>query len=254
MRITIERRNANRRARLHQHTTTTPLQVPAFRDVSFDARVAGCLKSLGYEHPLIPQSMYIFKQPSIGGAVEYVPPAPAPPAYSHNKVMKRDMLGAWLCAGMCTASHFLCTRAPCGHYSAHQDGAFLYTRPQSVVGLWWALEDCTKANGCLWAVPGSHRLGVHRRFKRRADGGSVGTVFEPPEPETWDLSAAVPLEIPAGDMVLIHSAVVHFSAANTSDKSRHAYSIHVVEGGKGVEYPADNWLQRPAGEPFPAVY
>jgi phytanoyl-CoA hydroxylase len=35
-----------------------------------------------------------------------------------------------------------------------QDGAFLYTRPQSVVGFWWALEDCTLHNGCLWAKPG----------------------------------------------------------------------------------------------------
>ncbi|RYG57123.1 phytanoyl-CoA dioxygenase family protein [archaeon] len=162
-----------------------------------------------------------------------------------------------MCVSLLRHAH--CTRASAcascavGECSAHQDGTFLYTRPQSVVGLWWALEDCTKTNGCLWAVPGSHKLGVHRRFKRKADG-SVGTEFEPPEPDTWDLSGAVPLEIPAGDMVLIHSAVVHFSAANTSDKSRHAYSIHVVEGGKGVEYPADNWLQRPAGVPFPAVY
>ena len=38
--------------------------------------------------------------------------------------------------------------------------------PQSVVGYWWALEDCTLSNGCLWAVPGSHRTVVKRRFKR----------------------------------------------------------------------------------------
>ena len=38
----------------------------------------------------------------------------------------------------------------------HQDGTFLYTEPQSVTGLWWALEDATLENGCLWAVPGSH--------------------------------------------------------------------------------------------------
>jgi len=34
-----------------------------------------------------------------------------------------------------------------GEVNAHQDGAFLYTRPQSVVGLWWALDDCTLDNG-----------------------------------------------------------------------------------------------------------
>lgn len=35
-----------------------------------------------------------------------------------------------------------------------------------MVGYWWALEDCTLSNGCLWAVPGSHSRVVKRRFKR----------------------------------------------------------------------------------------
>ena len=64
------------------------------------------------------QSMYIFKQPGIGGKV-----------------------------------------------GAHQDGTFLYTKPQSVVGMWYALEDCSKTNGCLWAVPGSHK-GKERKVPR----------------------------------------------------------------------------------------
>ena len=43
-----------------------------------------------------------------------------------------------------------------GEVGPHQDGTFLYTKPQSCVGFWWALEDCTVNNGCLWAVPNSH--------------------------------------------------------------------------------------------------
>lgn len=117
---------------------------------------------------------------------------------------------------------------------------------------WWPLEDCTKENGCLWAVPGSHRTPVKRRFKRKADGS--GTYFDPPEPEEFCTDGAVPLEIPAGSLVLINNSVVHFSEANTSERSRHAYSIHVVEGGAGYDYPADNWLQRLDGTPFPSLY
>ena len=109
-----------------------------------------------------------------------------------------------------------------------------------MLGFWWALEDCTKQNGCLWAVPGSHNLGVHRRFKRNNAG--TGVEFVPKEPVVWDLKDAVPLECPAGTLVLIHSAVVHFSHENTSPNTRHAYSIHVVDGKEGVEYPKDNWL------------
>jgi phytanoyl-CoA hydroxylase len=131
----------------------------------------------------------------------------------------------------------------------HQDGAFLYTVPQSCIGFWWPLDDCTESNGCLWAVPGSHVLGVDRRF-RRQDPPGVGTEFVPQEPVVWDTSAAVPLVIPQGSLVVLHSALVHFSNENNSEVPRHAYSIHVVDGKEGVEYPADNWLQRPADQPF----
>ncbi len=48
----------------------------------------------------------------------------------------------------------------------HQDSTFLCTDPPSVVGLWWALEDATKTNGCLWTLPGAHTKGVARRFIR----------------------------------------------------------------------------------------
>lgn len=39
----------------------------------------------------------------------------------------------------------------------HQDNSFVYTDPQSCTGLWIALEDSTLVNGCLWAIPGSHK-------------------------------------------------------------------------------------------------
>jgi phytanoyl-CoA hydroxylase len=35
-----------------------------------------------------------------------------------------------------------------------------------------------------------------------------------------------------------------------SDKSRHAFSVHVIDGRPGCVYPADNWLQRPPENPF----
>lgn len=35
-----------------------------------------------------------------------------------------------------------------------QDSAFLATEPYSCVGIWLALEDASRTNGCLWALPG----------------------------------------------------------------------------------------------------
>lgn len=42
---------------------------PEFQAVSYDKRVAMICKELGMEVPLCMQSMYIFKQPFIGGEV-----------------------------------------------------------------------------------------------------------------------------------------------------------------------------------------
>jgi phytanoyl-CoA hydroxylase len=183
--------------------------VPEFRAVSLEPRVAAVCRSLGFVHPVVPQSMLICKQPGIGGAVR-----------------------------------------------PHVDGAFLYTQPQSVVGFWWPLEDCTTSNGCLWAVPGSQAGGVARRFRRGDPAkGEAATVFDPPAaPAPLATEGGVPLETPAGSLVLLHHALVHWSDANASDRSRFAYSIHVVEGAEGVAYPADNWLQREGGAPVPALY
>lgn len=58
------------------------------------------------------------------------------------------------------------------------------------------------------------------------------------------------MQVKAGTLVLLHHSLVHYSAPNKSDKSRHAYSIHVVEGSEGHVYPEDNWLQRPSDTPF----
>lgn len=44
-----------------------------------------------------------------------------------------------------------------GVVPSHQDSSFLYTEPLSAHGFWYALEDCTETNGCLWFIPGSHK-------------------------------------------------------------------------------------------------
>lgn len=121
-----------------------------------------------------------------------------------------------------------------------------------MIGFWWALDDCTLDNGCLWAVPGSHSIGVGRRYRRK-DPPLKGTEFVPEKPITFDLKGAVPLVIPKGSLVLLHSALVHYSAGNKSDAARHAYSVHVVDGKEGVVFPTDNWLQRPAEHPFRVI-
>lgn len=44
-----------------------------------------------------------------------------------------------------------------GEVVPHQDSSFLATSPFSCVGTWLALEDATRDNGCMWALPGAPR-------------------------------------------------------------------------------------------------
>ncbi len=162
---------------------------PAIKQLVADLRV---------QAPLLVQSMYIFKQPSIGGEV-----------------------------------------------TCHQDSTFLYTEPPGVVGLWFALEAATTENGCLWALPGGHKLGLNSRFVRAPAGGTrFITLAETP----WPVESLMPLVVPAGALIVLHGMLPHLSRANRSAQSRHAYTLHVADGR--AHYPPDNWLQRGADLPF----
>ena len=98
----------------------------------------------------------------------------------------------------------------------HQDSSFLHTEPDSVVGLWLALEDATVENGCLWALPGGHLGALKSRFVR-APGGGVTTIVHDPSP--WPDQRFVPLETPRGTLVVLHGRLPHGSAANRSARS-----------------------------------
>src|SRR6267378_3296894 len=126
-----------------------------------------------------------------------------------------------------------------GEVTCHQDSAFLYTEPQSIAGLWFALEDATLENGCLWAIPGGHTLGLKSRWLRNETGGMKFDVFDQ---SPWPEEKLVPLEVRKGSLIILNGLLPHKSLANRSSKSRHAYSLHIINGNSS--YPEDNWLQR----------
>lgn len=135
-----------------------------------------------------------------------------------------------------------------GEVTCHQDSTFLYTDPMTVVGFWVALQDATLENGCLWAQPGGHRGPLRKRFVLAPEGGTRFEELDPtpfPEPGSADL---VPLEVAKGTMVLLHGLLPHWSDVNRSTRSRHAYTVHVIDGT--ADYPSENWLQRQGHLPF----
>ncbi|KAK7057223.1 phytanoyl-CoA dioxygenase [Favolaschia claudopus] len=188
---------------------------PAFRKVTLqNERMRELVRDLQFHRdPVALQSMVITKQPQIGGQV-----------------------------------------------GEHNDSTFLYTDPPSALGFWIALEQCTADNGALSFLPGSHlTTPITKRFVRVAGGG---TGFEPlvaPEvaeqvamqskasADKYILETCEP-----GDLVLIHGSVLHKSERNTSDKTRFAYTFHMIEN-VGAQYDEKNWLQPTADMPFSRI-
>ncbi len=182
---------------------------PVFDTFSRDPRLARLSRSLGLSAPVLVQSMYIFKQPRIGGEV-----------------------------------------------SLHQDSTFLYSQPETCIGLWVAIEDATLHNGCLYAAPGGHKGPLRKRFRAAyasvATGadegeGTVAARMEMLDDTPWP-DTQVPLPVAAGSVIVLHGRLPHGSGPNHSDQSRHAYSLHLREAG--ARWPADNWLQRSSALPL----
>ena len=132
-----------------------------------------------------------------------------------------------------------------GEVVCHTDSTYLYTEPMSCIGLWFALEDATLENGCMWALPGRHRDPIKSRFLRRPDGTLDYEVYDPtPLPA----DGAVPLDARRGTLIVLHGQLPHLSGPNRSSKSRHAYTLHVTDGT--CRYLPDNWLTRAPDMPL----
>ncbi|KAI0000440.1 phytanoyl-CoA dioxygenase [Russula vinacea] len=136
-----------------------------------------------------------------------------------------------------------------GEVPEHNDSTFLYTSPPTALGFWIALEQCTRENGALSFLPGSHLTApITKRFVRLPSGG---TGFE-------QLLALTKYQLPwatagSGDLVLIHGSVLHKSERNTSAKTRFAYTFHMIESPPYAVYDDKNWLQPTEAMPFSRI-
>ncbi len=134
-----------------------------------------------------------------------------------------------------------------GEVRWHQDATFFETTPITVTTFWFALEDATVHNGCLWAEPGGHRGPLRERFVRTGatttDDAKSPVAMEKLDATPWpSASTAASLEVSAGSLVVLHGLLPHYSAPNRSAHSRHAYTLHVTDGRSA--YSQRNWLQR----------
>jgi ectoine hydroxylase-related dioxygenase (phytanoyl-CoA dioxygenase family) len=107
--------------------------------------------------------------------------------------------------------------------------------------IWVALVDTDERNGCLWIVPGSHRLGP-------PDHGQAAL-----NPLLREASAgveALPLPMRAGEAVAFGGLTLHRSGPNHSDTARPALFVRycdpqvrmVSEGNRPVLEDPHSWM------------
>jgi phytanoyl-CoA hydroxylase len=128
-----------------------------------------------------------------------------------------------------------------GEVVCHTDHTYLWTEPRSVTGFWFAIDDATTANGCMWALPGGHRLPV--KVRSRLNAARTATELEVLDDTPYPPERLVALEARRGTLVLLDGALPHRSGPNLSDNPRHAYTLHAIDAR--ARYLPDNWLQRP---------
>jgi phytanoyl-CoA hydroxylase len=101
----------------------------------------------------------------------------------------------------------------------HQDGYYWQRKPNIACGLWIALDPVDEKNACLWYARGSHKLGVLPHVPSGVLGFSQGL-------QEFDMAKAdaVPAVLAPGDAVAHHSAVIHWTGCNHTDRPRRALS------------------------------
>lgn len=107
----------------------------------------------------------------------------------------------------------------------HQDLHYFPFRPaNSIVCSWTAMEKVNRQNGCLVAIPGSHKGELIAHDYPDWEGG-VNKAFHGITSFSEDLQRSY-LEMEKGDTVFFHPLLIHGSGANRTTGYRKAISCH----------------------------
>ncbi|GFS34281.1 phytanoyl-CoA dioxygenase, peroxisomal [Trichonephila inaurata madagascariensis] len=109
----------------------------------------------------------------------------------------------------------------------HQDLHYFPFRPaDKIVCAWTAMEKVTRANGCLVAIPGTHRGELLQHGYPDWEQGVNKMYHGVRNIDENQMNRRVYLEMEAGDTVLFHPVLIHGSGANRTNGFRKAISCH----------------------------
>ena len=127
----------------------------------------------------------------------------------------------WLMAFRPIIANYIRKQNQGGEVPLHQNWAFVDERKYTSVSIWCPLVDSFEENGTLQVVPGSHKR--------------YGEVRGPMIP--WELDSVktdiinnhlVPLNVKAGNAIILDDSIVHYSAVNKTNELRLAIQLILV--------------------------
>lgn len=133
------------------------------------------------------------------------------------------------------ATHFFCKYpeprdAGEGHAERfvawHQDVTYWGLDPAFAITAWYAVDDSDVENGCMRAIPGTHR-GIREHGKSGRKGNLLSINQEAPvTPE--EEASAMDMPLKAGEISLHHGALIHGSNPNRSNRRRCGLTLRYI--------------------------
>lgn len=116
--------------------------------------------------------------------------------------------------------------------SWHQDSVYSGWHLTPSVSAWIALTPSDRSNGCMRAIPGSHKDGLLDHDTVTGDPNLLNRRGERLRMDV-DESQAVDIVLQPGEMSLHHANIVHGSNANGSDRPRIGFIVRFVTSKTG---------------------
>lgn len=111
------------------------------------------------------------------------------------------------------------------YVSWHQDSVYSTWHLTPSTSAWIALTASNRENGCMRAIPGSHKQGVLSHANVRDD---LNLLVRGEQVMAVDESSAVDVVLQPGEMSLHQSTLIHGSNPNTSDQPRIGFIVRFV--------------------------
>jgi len=182
---------------------------PVFTQFAEDQRIRDIAVDVGLAKPQIHQSMYIFKQPRIGGEILWHQDA------SFFLTTPISVTTFWFAIEDATIQNG-CLQVPAEPVDYPLREQFI-----------------------------RHHSATANDNANDKDNDKDETEMRPLQDIPWP-KVAVPIEIEAGGLIVFNGLLPHYSAPNLSASSRHALTFHITCAN--TSYAKENWIQAPAKE------